>query len=548
MNRYDEMQMFLNTILEFVFENSDKKVDNNLIYSLMCHYYTIDNLSSFVFEKHRIVQDNYYQKWIDRYENIKKRENVDITVSPWVGGKFVNFSSGYTKNNEIKMYIPLDYNHIYEGANRLFDFIIANKITHNSKIASFIRSDNVVVRIDTLADMEKIINFVNNDSYIREGMLKVNPFLANYNGIGLAMDNCYSYNTETAKIIASFLNNVLDSTNYYTDSNGINIKRKVKDLFTVENFHNYLEKMIPMMQKKEDEDLVDIISLLSKTTSKNFSINDFYNHANKKLIDKYDYGKQKIIDPLFYLERAININSIFYPGYEIQSLNKLLIDNNFDAFTRKEYVRDSLLKYIAPLSKTKIINMMKEKLKDDNIYFSLFSKKEEIIKTFVNVTIKENKDKEEYQEIRRKKASGYYEKVYNGQNLQPPKESLNYENNRYEQPVNKNDSQFIFYNDETPSLSMHDKFKILKNACLNVNEKESQFLSIMLLELMINHRISPQFLSGDRDEIKKFIDDDIKAIIMYGINIDGINVDKTGVIIKQFIDEINLEKNKNRKL
>lgn len=543
MNRYIEMQMFFNTILEFVFENPDKKIDNRFIYSLMCGYYSIDNLANFDFGSQRPVRDNYYQKWIDRYANIKKRNNVDIDVFPSPDQKFLIFSSGYIKDNEIKMYIPLDYNHIYEGANRLFDFITANKITHNSKIANFIRSDNVVVRVDKLADMEKIINFVINDAYIQEGMLKVNPFLENYNGIGLAMDNSYSYNYETAKLIADFLNKVLDDINYYSYSNELSVIKNVKNMFTIENFHDYLEKVLLSLEKSGDEDLIDIIILLFKTTIQNFTIADFYDHVNEKLVDKYDACGEKIADPLYYLERAININSIFYPGKEKESL-KQLINNNYELFTSKEHVRDTLLKYIAPFSKREIINIMKDRLKQYNIYFSMFSKREEILSTFVDVTIKENQGNVEYQNIRERKKIGYYDNI---QNFQSRKNHVNHKNEVYENFVKGDYKAFIFYDEQNILLTMNEKFNILKRACLNISEKDSQFLPIILLELAIHHQISPYFMSGDRDYLKNFIDEDIKAIMMYGINVDNLDTSKIDVIIKRFIDEINLEKSKTRK-
>lgn len=547
MNRYDQMQMFFNTILEFVFENPDNDINNNFVYSLMCRYYKINNLATFNFGTQHIVRDNYYQKWIDRYANIKKRNNADISVYPWPNRCFLNFSSGYTKGNEIKMYIPLDYNHLYEGANRLFDFITANKITHNSKIASFIRSDNVVVRVDELADMEKIINFVNNDVYIQEGMINVNPFLANYNGIGLAMDNTYSYNSETARMIFYFLNKVLHENNYKSNKQDPRIIRNIKNSFTIEKFHNFLKTMIPNMEKNEEEDLVDIIRLLSKTTDPNFTIDNFYDHVNGKLVDKYDACGKKITDPLYYLEHAINVNSIFYPGYEKESLNKLINDNNYDVFTRKEHVRDSLLKYIAPLSKREIINIMKDKLKEHNIYFSLFSKREEIINTFVDITLKQNSVQNRYQEIREKKEFGYYDNINNKPKFHSQQIHVNDVNKTYEKPFEKNDKNFNFSGEPKLSLTMNQKFQILKNACLNISEKYSRNLPIILLELAISHQISPYFISGDRDYLKNFIDEDIKAIMMYGINVDGLDTSKIGVVIKQFVDEIDLEKNRTRK-
>ena len=48
-----------------------------------------------------------------------------------------------------KLYIPLDKEHIFDGANQLFDFLIREKIPHVSKIGKYISMDDIVVRVDT---------------------------------------------------------------------------------------------------------------------------------------------------------------------------------------------------------------------------------------------------------------------------------------------------------------------------------------------------------------------------------------------------------------
>ena len=47
--------------------------------------------------------------------------------------------------NAIKLYIPMDFEHIKEGANQLFDFICDINVEHQSKIAASIRNDNKLI-------------------------------------------------------------------------------------------------------------------------------------------------------------------------------------------------------------------------------------------------------------------------------------------------------------------------------------------------------------------------------------------------------------------
>ena len=102
----------------------------------------------------------------------------------------------------IKIYVPLDYNHIYKGTNKIIDFLNKNNIVHNSKVAKYMRFDNIVIRVNTIEDAKKIQNFVNNDPYIKEGMIEGNPFAFSDKGCSFAFDGGGSYNYCVAKLIA----------------------------------------------------------------------------------------------------------------------------------------------------------------------------------------------------------------------------------------------------------------------------------------------------------------------------------------------------------
>ena len=99
--------------------------------------------------------ESTFSRWYNYY---KDNPYIDAFVSPnWT--YFCQFISRDEKakntSEHIKIYIPLDINHIEEGAKKIFDFITDNNISHVSKIGSKIRFDNIVIRVTKEKDAEK---------------------------------------------------------------------------------------------------------------------------------------------------------------------------------------------------------------------------------------------------------------------------------------------------------------------------------------------------------------------------------------------------------
>lgn len=353
MSNYDLIQYFINMIGEFAISNPDKDIDKNFIYSQLMGF----NIKNEQLPYYSISHE--FENWKARYNNNPNINAFEVDKRP-----FLWFTNGKMRGNEVKLYIPMDYNHIKEGANQLFDFLINSGIEHQSKIADKIRNDNLVVRVNSLEDAEKIIKFVKNNDYIQEGLIKTNPFLTNFNGVGLAMDNNYSYNSTICQILSNFIN-YLKKYNRF-------------DLLTVDNLNQYIKNSIPNIQ---DLDLKDIYTLLSKTTDKNFKLQDFINHADNKLIDSYAKDRKRITDPKYYLEEAIKITKKTHPkNCEIAILEYLKGNSNY--FTNTNRVRDGLIKYVHPGD---LINIMRTKLSENNI--NIPNSDKELINTYINLVL-----------------------------------------------------------------------------------------------------------------------------------------------------------------
>lgn len=351
---YQYMQYFLNMISEFAKSNPDKIIDNSFVYS---------NLIRFNIRNDQMPGTNishFHNGWLDRYKN-----NLRITVRDKIQGTFLWFSNGNLKGNEIKIYIPMDYNHITEGANQLFDFLASTNIEHQSKIASIIRNDNVVLRVNSMEDAKTIIDFVNNNSYIKQGMINVNPFLPNYNGIGMAMDNTYSFNSTVSSIIANFITKLRNQNRL--------------DLATVDNLSSFINEQKASIN---DTDLRDIYDLLEQTTSKNFEFQKFLDHSNNKLIDKYTPERKRITDPSFYFEQAVIETSKKQYDFSIVSSIKQALTGNPSGFTRNNRARDGFRKYVRPGD---IINIMRQKLRENNVQIPTTD--EELINRYVDLVV-----------------------------------------------------------------------------------------------------------------------------------------------------------------
>lgn len=156
-------------------------------------------------EKNIDIRKNF-PSWINRFKSKQTRcENTKdhLYWCQFVNEKYPNQT--LKESDPVKLYIPLKSDYVLEGVNKIFDFCEQNNIIHQSKVASTMRNDNVVLRIKEIDDAIKVINFVNNDEYLKQGALKTNPFCFKVGNVGLAIDNKNSYNDNVSKFLANYI-------------------------------------------------------------------------------------------------------------------------------------------------------------------------------------------------------------------------------------------------------------------------------------------------------------------------------------------------------
>lgn len=369
-NNYKDMERFLERIKKFALANPNRQIDEKFIYSQLI----------FLNESNKLVSaEEDWKKIAEKWQYASDGKTYNFQRSG-----FLVFNRGSLSGNEVKLYLPLTKDYLTNGVLDMEKFLMDNNISHQLKVASVIRNDNIVIRVNSIDDADKVINFALNNSNFSKGLAKVNPFLANNKGIGMAMDNNFSFNSELSKI-----------NSYFFQSQKNDLSN-----FNLANFNVFINKQIwdlrLKLKESNDYDLLDIYQLLSRTTSPNFDISEFYNFANYKAIDKYDSNRHRITDPAFYFEQAIRLTHLKYPQNPRNAILKYLSNGYTLGFTNNLRARDGLVKYVSPDNARYI---MKSKLLDSQK--TIPATDEELVASYLDNLIYRSSYKEEYEIIKR---------------------------------------------------------------------------------------------------------------------------------------------------
>lgn len=254
--------------------------------------------------KRNLSDEGVFAKWCR-----KGRPNTNTFVSPtWT--YFCQFISSDNKalraDNHIKVYIPLDADHIERGVNEIFDFLDKNNISHLSKVGQKIRFDDVVVRLVHKEDLNKLLEFIKNNKYIQEGLIKPNSFAYNEDNIALACDGSLSYNAVLSNYIMLYMKklasvNELDKAsvkgfyqfliNYYATT--FVDERNPERPYVLKKFANDFDHVFNEGIDINDKYVLDsykyITKLMIESQAKDYKLDNFIGHytdlINKKFKD-----------------------------------------------------------------------------------------------------------------------------------------------------------------------------------------------------------------------------------------------------------------------
>ncbi len=353
-DRYRQIDKFLKIWRDVAKENPSVTFDdvsgNNMIYRYLIRL----NISN---EEQALAIDNsHFPAWISRFE---ENENIDCFVSEnWK--YFCQFVNGKIKQNEyIKVYVPLDSQHIWDGVNIIFDFLSQNNIIHQSKVGKRFRFDNVVIRLTNKKDAEKLIKFIKTNQYIQDGLVEPNPFAYNKDNIALACDGNISYNETVSSCIGIYIsekrkNNQLDEvgvkdfyvflSNYYYNVFMNKDYNKFKEDFNLEDFNGLNDNVFANYKQ--------VLALIIKSADPNFNFDNYIDHFKMCAKGKVD---ENYLQSLDFIPPTIKDNGI-------TPIEELLFEV-LDTMTRK-YGRDYAIKNISSYLKTGMSNYI---TRDNNL-------------------------------------------------------------------------------------------------------------------------------------------------------------------------------------
>ena len=344
--RYERIDQFLKFWRDICLENSDIYIHKDDIYSKLIRL-GVD------YEKdYNVDLKDMFDRWIKYYDN---NPNIMVFNSPnWQ--YFCQFKSRDNKasqlENHIKIYIPIDSKHIEKGAIELFNFIAANNISHVSKIGKRIRFDDIVIRVADEFDAKKILDFVKNNEYIQEGLLKPNPFAFSHDGIALACDGRISYNNVISHLINAY---IVEKRKSNLNEIGFNdFYNFVIDIYNKEfNFNqdNIFRQLIMQIRYRNDynenrQNYKEVVELILSSINRNFTLNDYFSFFNECMNNNIKNKSNQIVLSKDEVDRLLlrAVTTIEKAGYNVYKQLQAYVDSNDNSMiTRKDGLREELI-------------------------------------------------------------------------------------------------------------------------------------------------------------------------------------------------------------
>ncbi len=482
----------MNTLIEFlrdIIVDNNNKIIKKYIYNMIVNTnYSTDNILE------NISDDNtIFDNWI-RY--FKYDKNIIVkNNSEYFSLKSKKYNKDYLIGS-IKLYVPINKERIEISVKKIFDYIKNENINCCSKVFPTIRNDNIVIRVFDIDSCEKIIKFVNNNEYIKSGLLDLSPFVVNYQNIGITVDlNCSYHDILADKLYKYFL------------------KLKKEDRFSDASTSDFKKYLLERVEREKDEHIKIVINLLIDNLDGNTDIDTIIKYIN--------VVKTKILEDLIF-----DIYNIY--GYD-ETLNMMKDYNNISNVNVDNNNKKYFNIYIKISDYNKIINGDYQN-KLDNILFKysgytkekleqLYTVKKE---KFYNTIIDTFKKYNCYQEIKLyiKEYINNVEYDYSKTWLKTIYKDIsrydvnNIIKNRIKKENILEDDIELFINDiliDNKENISYEKKEILKNALINTynNRKDNkeQFIKDAIKQYILIYKING---FTNEDDSRKSVVDNIK--------------------------------------
>ena len=368
MNRFDEIERLLNKWKGLYQDISRLPNPRLYFYNEITNYGLNSNNNPKVY--YELVEH-----WKQRFQNYP---NLQVYESENQKG-FLQFHNNHGYNNHIKIYLSLSEQDIGPGVDMIFDYLAQNNIGHLSKVAKKDRSDVIVLRIEREEDVPRVLNFINNNSYLKDKARSISPFTMQSGAAGITFDGYLSYNMTVALIIDNYFasrkesnsfNSIclddfrryideysyrtfIDKTNLKNFSKQDEVKNEILRIKKFKPYDNNIEEktLINYMhifnafktslnEYANYNDLINDFRNYNKESQESLTINQFSNALNKNTAQ--DYVEEKILDDYIYHA---------YNKYN-QNKNKIVIaitdflNNKYNAITRDNFYRAKFKNYL----------------------------------------------------------------------------------------------------------------------------------------------------------------------------------------------------------
>lgn len=306
------MQEFLNHIYTIAKQNPNIHINSKIIYNQLKFY----GLPKSELDEYNqgISNRQFFDKWERKFAH---KKNIKAFCDEFHKDCFFQFKNGLDpRKHYIKLYVPINAPHLFKGVNELFEFLEKENIQHMSYVAEQARFDNVIIRLDAedTESLNKIINYINNNKYLKTGLNYNNPFIPSISGIGCMNEHGNSYNRDISHLIENYINQCI-----------------AKNTFpNIDEFRNYVK------MNSYDFDLIETFE------------NSFNSKRQYKTISQRDNTDSLSIEQKTYLViDALKATYLKYGMDQVRgALDDAVIAGRFDRFTNDYHLRDRIKEYL----------------------------------------------------------------------------------------------------------------------------------------------------------------------------------------------------------
>lgn len=349
-----EMDSFIKYYANIYKQNPDIPFNSDIIYNGLMNYGLSrdeQNNRSFGFEL----------KQLENYFNANKKENgLNVFVHP-SQPHFLQFNrtNNRRESKAIKIYYTTSKGHLAEAAKEIFEYIGSTDMDCYSKVADIVRADAIVVRVPTVYDAKRVLNFIDNNSYLKTVEGSTNPFLFKYGEVGIAYDDRTTYNGVTSEYISDYINHLknnnnldkasIEDFNKYIRNRYNNMFINCSEIDKVLNmtyFSNIRDRYNGISNGEIINNLEQVTRLLVNICSGNMKIDDYFNFYESTLAP-FNEDRIRIYNDLLEKKIRNNIeNDTENVTVDLEAIIKEYISYAFEKYGSSHKVHDYLEHYL----------------------------------------------------------------------------------------------------------------------------------------------------------------------------------------------------------